>query len=145
MGVKSVETALNKEKVYNYVRDNPHTTMVKMAKHLGFTKSQTDYYVRPMVLSGILVKMVRQTSQGRITSLTVGKKSFVRNIKTEEEKVDAELQEKIAALPPEIQGVARLVKLSNRNMQPPHRRGKSRAGNGMKYGMQSSMGLFDAL
>ena len=144
MGVKSVETALNKENVYNFVKDHPHTTVMKIAKEFGFTKSQADYYVRPMVLNGILVKMVRQTSQGRISSLTVGKKSFVRAVKTEEEKHDAELQKQIAALPLGIQGVARLVKLSNRNMQPTGNKRRS-SGLGRVYGMQSSMGMFDAV
>lgn len=149
MGVKSSQTAVNKENVYNFVKDNPHTTVMKIAKHFGFTKSQTDYYVRPMVLSGILVKTVRQTSQGRISSLTLGKKSFVRTVKTEEEKVEEELQiqlqEQTKLLPPEVQAQARLVRLSNRNMQPIYQKNKRRSGTGRGYGMQSSMGLFDVL
>ena len=141
MGTKNIETEINREKVYEFVKANPNTTNQHIADALGFTKSQTDYYVRPMVLSGILVKMLRQTSTGRKSIFNVGKKLFVRKMKTEDEVIDAKLAKEHEKLPPEVQGVARIVKLSDRNMQPPVRKNKKRSGRSSWVG--SSMGMFD--
>ena len=141
MGVKSAETALNKERVYNFIRDNPHTSTMKIAKAFGFTKSQTDYYVRPMVATGVLIKTLEHNKVGKLTSYTIGKKSFVRTVKTVEEAIDEDVMAQVANMPREIQGVARLIKLSNRHMQPPRSRKARRSGVGS--GLQSSMGMFN--
>ena len=142
MGVKSQQTAINKELVYNYIRDNPHTSTMKIAKALGFTKSQADYYIRPMVATGVLNKTMELNKVGKLTSYTIGRKSFVRAVKTDEEVHDEHLQEQVKQTPPEIQAIARLIKLSNRNMQPPKPKKKGYA----KWsGMQSSMGMFDGI
>lgn len=141
MGVKSIETELNKERVYNYIKNNPKSSTMQIAKEFGFTKSQTDYYIRPMVGTGILVKKMERNKVGKLTSFTIGKKSFVRKMKTEEEKVDAELQKQLAELPREVQNVARIVKLSNRHMQPPARKKRHRA----NAWCGSSMSMFDVM
>lgn len=142
MGTKSVESELNREMVYNYIKDNPKVTAKQIAKHFGFTKSKTDYYIRPMVIKGVLNKTYQTTyAEGRQSQFTIGKKSFSRALKTDEEIVDEKLAAEHAKLPVELQSVARIVKLSNRNMQPMYRRGQKRKSGSSWVG--SSMGLFD--
>lgn len=144
MGTKSVQTELNKELVYNFIKENPNSSTTKIAKAFGFTKSQTDYYIRPMVVVGVLNKTMEHNKLGRLTSYTIGKKPYVRKIKTEEEKMDEELAKKLAKilaeLPAEVRSVARIVKLSNRHMQPPRKKGSRR---NTAVAMGSSMGMFN--
>ena len=146
MGTKAIETELNRESVYNYVKLHPNCSAKDIADEFGFSKSQADYYIRPMVIGGILERDMYQTNTGRVSKFKIGKKSFVRKVKTEDEKFDevlqAQMKEQLEAMPKEAQGAVRLVKLSNRHMQPPR---KKRSGFARWTGMQSSMGLFDAL
>ena len=146
MGTKSLETELNRESVYNYVKLHPNCMVKDLVKDLGFTKSQADYYIRPMVIGGILNRTILNTSTGRMSMFTIGKKSFRRKVKTDDEKFDeilqAKMKEQLEAMPVEAQGAVRLVRLSNRHMQPP----RSKRSKGSRWtGMQSSMGLFDVL
>lgn len=142
MGVKSAQTALNKENVYNFIKANPHTNLLAIRKHFGFSKSQADYYVRPMVYTGVLNKHDAVSTKGRMYTLTIGRKSFVRTVKTDDEIFDEQVQKQIAEMPVEIQGAARFVKLSNRNMQPPRR--KITTSNRSAW-TGSSMSMFDSL
>lgn len=141
MGTKRVATELKRETVYNYIKDNPAVSTMEIAKAFGFTKSQADYYIRPMVGSGILTKTATGGGWGRTVTFTIGKKLFVRKAKTDDEKFDAAMQKSLPDLPKEAQGVARIVRLSGKHMQPPPSKHRRR----VDAWRGSSMTMFDSL
>jgi predicted transcriptional regulator len=140
MGVKLLKTDIHRENLYKYVKDNPKVTVEEMASHLGFTKSQTKHYLNPMVLDGYFKKGFRRTfSKGRLTVYSTGSRVYHRIVKSEDEIVDEQLAQAFDTLPEQVKQVARIVKISNKHMQPP--RPKKRRTGGVL--MQSSMRMFD--
>ena len=143
MGTKTIETEINREKIYNYVKANPNCNLQECADALGFSKAQADYYARLLVLRKHLNKKLVYVNSKRSGLYTLGPKLFVRKIKTDEEQTAIKVEKILDKLPPEVRAVSRIVSLSDKNMQPPRSKKKRRSG--FAGHMQSSMGLFNAL
>ena len=138
MGVKLLKTDIHRENLYNFIKANPKCTVDQMAKHLGFTKSQTKHYLNPMVVGGYFKREHVYINRGMYAIYTAHRE-YKRIVKSDEELFDEAHQKEFEKLPEHLQKVARVVKLGNKNMQPPRRKRRG----GSVFGLQSSMSMFN--
>lgn len=120
-------------------------TTKAIGEEIGIERHKVEHYLKRLVHEGYVqrIKMggnrieFKLDAYARYTPKDMSRYEEMQN----KQKKEIEQEEDPQPTVPH----ARIVKLSNRNMQPPYRRGKSRSNTGLKMGMQSSMSMFNVL